>query len=226
MRDLGGIKTADGAEISYGKLVRSAFLGNAEKEDLVGISKIIDLRTPEETKEKPDKTYGIPYLHQPVFEDRVAGISKETRNHWVGAPNMDLIYARITDHHYESFRRTLLTIMEHDYSTGAVLWHCSEGKDRCGMITSLVLEILGVPKDAIMEDYMKTNLFSLEKARMLREKARAEHGDEAAENIYKATIADPTYLEASWEAMGDNYIRGCLGIDEDKILTFRQKILQ
>lgn len=226
MRDLGGIQTADGAVIPSGKLVRSAFLGEAEAEDLAGISQIIDLRTPEETREKPDKTYGIAYVHQPVFEERVNGISKEERNRWVGAPNMDQIYAKITEHHSDSFRRTLLTIMDHDFSTGAVLWHCTEGKDRCGMITSLVLEILGVSRDVIMEDYMKTNLVSLEKARRLREKVRAERGDEAAENIYKATIADPSYLEASWEAMGDNYIRGCLGIDEDRIRAFRQTIFQ
>ena len=94
------------------------------------------------------------------------------------------------------------------------------------MITALVLEILGVSRDVIMEDYMKTNLVSLEKACRIREKVRAERGDEAAENIYKATIADPSYLEASWEAMGDNYIRGCLGIDEDRIRAFRQTIFQ
>ena len=226
MRDLGGIRTVNGEVIPGGKLIRSAFLGNAEAEDLAGISKIIDLRTPGEASEKPDKTYGITYLRQPVFEERVDGISREERNRWVGAPNMDQIYARITDHHFASFRTTLLTIMEHDYSTGAILWHCTEGKDRCGMITALVLEILGVSRDDIMEDYMKTNLINLEKARRIREKIREERGEEAAENIYKATIADPSYLEASWEAMGDNYIRGRLGIDEDRIQTFRQTIFQ
>ncbi len=226
MRDLGGIKTVDGAEISFGKLIRSASLVEAEKEDLKGISKIIDLRTPQETIEKPDKTFGVPYLHQPVFVERVDGITREERARWVGAPNMDQIYARITDHHSASFRTTLLTIMEHDYTTGAVLWHCSEGKDRCGMTTALVLEILGVPRDVIMEDYLKTNLINLEKAKKIREKVREERGEEAAENVYKATIAHPSYLEASWDAMGDDYIKGCLGIDEAIIEKFRKTILQ
>ena len=226
MRDLGGIRTADGAEITYGKLIRSASLTEAEEKDLAGISTVIDLRTPEEVQEKPDKTYGIPYLHQPVFEGRVKGITKENRSKWVGAPDMDIIYARIADHHSESFRKTLHTIMNHDFSTGAILWHCSEGKDRCGITTALILEILGVPRDTIMEDYMKTNLVSMEKARKMSEKVRAERGDVAADNVYRATIADPTYLEAAWDAMGENYIRDCLEIDDAMIRSFRETILQ
>ena len=225
-RDLGGIRTADGAEISYGKLVRSANLVEAEEADLAGISKVIDLRTPEEVQEKPDKTYGVTYLHQPVFEGRVKGITKENRSKWVGAPDMDIIYARIADHHSESFRTTLHTIMNHDFSSGAVLWHCSEGKDRCGITTALILEILGVSRDVIMEDYMKTNLVNLEKARKMREKVLAERGEAEAESIYRAVIADPAYLEAAWDAMGENYIRDCLQIDDAMIGAFRQTILQ
>ena len=34
-----------------------------------------------------------------------------------------------------------MTIMNHDFSSGAILWHCTEGKDRCGLVTALVLEI-------------------------------------------------------------------------------------
>ena len=227
MRDLGGIKTSDGAEISYGKLIRSAYSADAVEEDLTGISTIIDLRTIEETKEKPEIIFdGITYLHQPIFNGRVKGISQESRNRWVGAPDMGEIYARIVDHHFESFRTTLLTIMDHDYSTGAILWHCSEGKDRCGITTALVLEVLGVPRDTIMEDYLKTNQINLEKARRVSELVRAKRGDEAADNVYKATIAHPEYLEAAWGAMGEDYIHGCLGIDDQKIRTFREIILQ
>ena len=42
---------------------------------------------------------------------------------------------------------------------GAVLWHCSIGKDRAGVGTVLLLCALGVPRETIYEDYMKTNLY-------------------------------------------------------------------
>lgn len=40
---------------------------------------------------------------------------------------------------------------------GAVLWHCSMGKDRVGVGTALLLYALGVPMETIMEDYLRTN---------------------------------------------------------------------
>ena len=38
-----------------------------------------------------------------------------------------------------------------------MLWHCSAGKDRVGVGTSLLLTALGVPEDVILEDYVKVN---------------------------------------------------------------------
>ena len=39
------------------------------------------------------------------------------------------------------------------------MWHCSIGKDRAGVGTALLLCILGVPRETIYEDYIKTNLY-------------------------------------------------------------------
>ena len=37
---------------------------------------------------------------------------------------------------------------------GAVLFHCYAGKDRTGIVAALLLALAGVPRDAIVEDYM------------------------------------------------------------------------
>lgn len=42
---------------------------------------------------------------------------------------------------------------------GAILWHCSAGKDRVGIGTAMLLYTLGVDIDSIMEDYMMTGTF-------------------------------------------------------------------
>ena len=47
--------------------------------------------------------------------------------------------------------------MEHDFSKGGVLWHCTEGKDRCGLLSAVLLSALGIEYGTIMEDYMLTN---------------------------------------------------------------------
>ncbi|MBR3245789.1 MAG: tyrosine-protein phosphatase [Parasporobacterium sp.] len=230
MRDLGGIRSSDGRVIRHGMLVRSAALVNAEPEDLVGISTVIDIRTTEETLEKPDITFGQEYLHLPVFDEAVKGVSHESKTDEVEVPKMDIfdmraIYAKIVSLRFKEYSRVLRTIMSHDFSTGAVLWHCTEGKDRCGLTTAMLLEILGIPKDAIMEDYLKTNLVNLEKAEKLKEKLLVERGEVVAERFYRAMIADASYLEAAWDEMGDNYISDRLKIEEPEIMEFREKIL-
>ena len=39
-----------------------------------------------------------------------------------------------------------------DNKNGSTLWHCTEGKDRCGIISALFLSILDVDYSIIMED--------------------------------------------------------------------------
>ncbi|MFI6729110.1 tyrosine-protein phosphatase [Streptomyces sp. R-74717] len=40
---------------------------------------------------------------------------------------------------------------------GGVLLHCAAGKDRTGLVTALLLDLLGVPAEAIVADYARTN---------------------------------------------------------------------
>lgn len=40
---------------------------------------------------------------------------------------------------------------------GSVLWHCTEGKDRCGLLSAIILFLLDVSEEDVMEDYLKTN---------------------------------------------------------------------
>ncbi|MBR6499200.1 MAG: tyrosine-protein phosphatase [Clostridia bacterium] len=225
-RDLGGIRTMDGRKIRQGMLVRSAMLARAEEKDLAGVSAVIDLRTSEERRQEPDTVWGREYLARPVFETLTAGISRESGAEDGGVPDMAGLYAGIIRECAPSFRNILLTVMGHGFSAGAVLWHCSEGKDRCGMVTALVLETLGAGRDAILEDYLKTNAVSLPRARSIREQLAPVKGEDFADRVYRAYIADETYLRAAWEAMGGDYIRGCLKIDEEAIRAFRDAVLE
>ena len=117
-----------------------------------------------------------------------------------------------------------MTIMDHDFSSGAILWHCTEGKDRCGLVTALVLEMLGVDRADIMADYLKTNDVNLPKAIKIKEQLAQSRGEAFAESVYQAFIADSTYLESAWGAMGDNYLDK-IGLKEEDIRVFRAKVL-
>ena len=49
---------------------------------------------------------------------------------------------------------------------GAVLYHCTAGKDRTGTFSALLLTMLGVPRNVVMDDYLLTNQFVATPARV------------------------------------------------------------
>ena len=53
---------------------------------------------------------------------------------------------------------------------GAVLWHCTEGKDRCGLLSATILFLLDVSEDDVMEDYLKTNKAAITRVEKLKKK--------------------------------------------------------
>ena len=168
---------SDGRRIRPGMLVRSAHLSQAEDADLQGIASVIDLRTTGERQEAPDQAHGREYLPIPIFDGVLAGVSHEQETENAGIPDMAILYGRIVRECAASFRRVLLAVMEHDFARGAILWHCTEGKDRCGLTTALALEALGVDRDTILADYLKTNEVNLPKAINIRREVAAIHGE-------------------------------------------------
>ena len=172
---------------------------------------------------------GREYLPIPIFEkvnEEINGVSHEEKKQQSLIPDMAVLYGILMREYTGSFRRVMTAVLEHDYSKGAVLWHCSEGKDRCGMTAALVLEALGVDREIILEDYLKTNLVNLPKAVAIRDRLMETQGPEMAQTAYQAFIADERYLQAAWEEMGSDYLTGRLGIPEEALEAFRNTVLE
>ena len=127
----------------------------------------------------------------------------------------------------EAFRRVLKVCFENDYESGSVLWHCSEGKDRCGITAALLLEALGVDRKIILEDYLETNTTNIPKAEFVRDRELQKSGDAArAKCLYQAFVADERYIRNAWEAMGTHYLTDCLGFSEEELQSFRNRVLE
>ena len=227
MRDLGGLRTGDGRKIRPGMLIRSAQLAQAGAEELEHVAAVIDLRTIKEREEMPDLVYSCRYLPMPVFDEFKPGVShEEEAKQTPKLPDMAVLYGILVRNYMDSFRNILTAIMHHDFSEGAILWHCTEGKDRCGITTAMILELLGVDRNTIMEDYLKTNLVNLPKAAAIREKLAAERGQEFADSVYQAYIADEKYLRSAWEAIGDVSLPEKLGISAEAVEAFKNTVLE
>lgn len=244
-RDLGGLRAADGRVIAPGLLIRSANLAEATEADVrilrekYHLAKIIDLRTEAERREKPDAAMDtVEYLPIPIFEAGVAGISHEQQNGSAQLlailPKMEPLYRRMVTEPScrENLGRAARCVMEHDFSRGSVLWHCTEGKDRCGLLSAVLLLALGTDRSAIMEDYLLTNRVNAPKAeRYARQMRAAGKSEMEAAAIRDVFLAKREYLSAAFSAIdaqfsdADAFLRDGLSLSEELIDRFRSSVL-
>ena len=159
-RDLGGIETKYG-KIRKGALIRGAKLNKITTKDFEKLTKkynfhtVIDLRSKREIEEKPDRQFkNINYISIPIFDKSTPGITHEEQPGGIlkSKINMvDLYQEILTGEYLEKIGevvRTIMNLEEDDYS---VFLHCSAGKDRTGIITAILLTILGVNRDTIIK---------------------------------------------------------------------------
>lgn len=148
-RGLGSIPLGNGSVFRNGMVFRSGalcFITKADAEKLLGfkIKTVVDLRIDREiAREGPDKPYflsGIPNpVRLPMTNSR--GLGQEAY-HYLIRENATVI---------SSFFKLLAS--EDNYP---LLFHCSAGKDRTGILTALLLEMLGADRDTIMDDYLES----------------------------------------------------------------------
>lgn len=221
-RDLGGFPTTDGRQIRAKHLIRSGELSHLTDKDCQILKEefrlhtVVDFRTNMERAEKPDFLIpAVRFLANPILDEAAMGITREASTDsnigdsmrlLLDDPNFTItgymsdIYRTIiadprSQAHYRQFFEILLDNPEPD---GAILWHCTAGKDRVGTGTAMLLTALGVPHHLILQDYLMTNQF------MQTELARAEKATD--DPAYRAVLKDifcvkPQYIETAFAEM-------------------------
>ena len=141
-----------------GRLIRSDHLGKltGDGRDAMlayGVATVIDLRSPDELVHTPNPfaaaaAAGMRYLHLPLIDDqnmRKLGESDDMLDR----------YLTIVEKRPAAFRDVFAAIAESD---GGVLFHCFAGKDRTGLVAAMLLEMAGVGREHIADDYGATDL--------------------------------------------------------------------
>lgn len=256
-RDLGGMKTADGRQIKKGRLIRSEQLVGLSSKDKAKLEEIldtvVDFRNAEEADDQPDCILsGVRYVANPILESAIAGVSREEESddklvaNLVFKPEeaseyMRSMYRKFISGYSISSYSNFIRILLEDHEK-AVLWHCSAGKDRAGVGAVIIEEILGVPRETIISDYLKTLDYlpgyvatyrkyitsEIEKSRPLSDQEK-KVVSEAVGNLFGL---DRSYIEAYYEAVrkefGDfgTFIRRGLGLSEEQIRKLRSDYLE
>ena len=175
-RDLGGVQTVDGRTVKSKMLYRGATLKKLTNKDVqllkdeYRLSTIIDLRTKKEAEEQPDAVVeGVKYFHMPVLTDAAVGVSHEKKVHSFSSlklmpPMQDMYVNMVKGETLDNLVRIMKAVLSFADDDYAVLFHCTVGKDRTGILAALILSFLGVDRDTIVCDYLISNRFTCKKA--------------------------------------------------------------
>ena len=159
-RDLGGYRNSQGQIVRWRRLFRSDALQDMTPSDAVyameelGIRLVVDLRNPDEADRDgkgPLPGMGAGYTHHPLLLER--GFPPFTGGDVV--ERLSSTYLWLVHNSGPRVAAAVNAIADADGS--GVVFHCSAGKDRTGLLAAMILEVLGVDADTIKADYLLTN---------------------------------------------------------------------
>ena len=155
VRDLGGLPARDGRITRRGRIFRGELLPSLLDEDVetlvrrAGLRTVVDLRTRAEIRHHPGDwlRHGVAWVNAPLRLGGFGPVPDAGDDHvegyigfLMGRPQAIVLAAE-----------TLMADGSHP-----ALFHCAAGKDRTGVICALLLDVLGVEREAIGADYALT----------------------------------------------------------------------
>jgi protein-tyrosine phosphatase len=159
VRDLGGLYTLNGGQTRWRAFVRSDNLGRLNLEGTqallaYGVKIIIDLRDTQEIVILPPvEIISPPHLITPLFHNiPVIDIDRHK-----GTGSFDHL-GSLTELYVwtlETFKKNIARVISlmANSTEGTIAFYCHSGKDRTGMITAILLDLVEVPRLVIAEDY-------------------------------------------------------------------------
>jgi len=224
-------------------LLRSAHLRNATPQDIsdlkeyFALSEILDLRDTAEQNELPDAVVpGAVHVDAAVFRSGQLGITHEKNlpPYEIYPPMREVYIKFVTEEPVcGNLAKAVRRVLTHDYDSGAILWHCFGGKDRCGMVAALTLSVLGVSYETIMDDYMMTNIEAKPRAEEAYKKVLERGGPQKeADFEYDANIADENFLNGAFDEMlkrygnAETFLKEKGGVTDEELDAFRGRMLE
>ncbi len=156
-RDLGGYESRFGGRVRERRLFRSDSHANLTPADVeavlnLGVRAAIDLRTPFELTRDPSKLAGVDkivYVSIPL-SDRV----QDPSGAQAFPASMGALYVNLLDNAPGALLTVFQAILEN--GAGGVVFNCTAGKDRTGVVAALILDLLGVGREEIIQNYAVT----------------------------------------------------------------------
>ncbi|MAI77780.1 MAG: protein tyrosine phosphatase [Deltaproteobacteria bacterium] len=231
-RDLGGYMTAEGQRFRTGLVFRSDGLQHLTPADLnklsdeIELGHVIDLRSQEEVDEvgRGPIAEQVTIHHVPLF----AGVSSsaDAKATFEMPADMGELYFLMLTFAQQPIAEVIRLLAHED---APAVFHCAAGKDRTGVISAILLSLLGVPEDTIVADYA----FSRQNIDLINQRL-----DQA--NTYQAFMgslpegaydADPACMETFLRKVKEEHdsVEGWamhVGLNEGDLRAMKEKLLE
>ena len=256
-RDMGGLVMQDGRTVCFGKLVRSGKLVKATDADVAilqdryHLSDVFDFRFALEMSEASDRVIsGVTYTQVSTMPQKLIELQKQfgAGSGQLSTPGtIDVLMKYAFDPEVQEMVKQLYPIIVTDPQSqanygkflhgvldakGGVLWHCSEGKDRCGWGSAFLLAALGASRQVIVEDFDKSNESYATEVEALSAQVRDMKGGEGAVEFIQAMVGVSTKnFEATLDLIDqqygsmEQYLENQLGFSKEDQNLLRAKYL-
>ncbi|MDQ0646182.1 protein-tyrosine phosphatase [Microbacterium natoriense] len=249
-RDTGGTPLAAGGVTRAGVLYRSDALGGITDDGIRTLSEspigtIVDFRSEFERVEAPNRLgtersfveVGIPLLEgsmtgmpSPADLGDLGDLDGEAARAMLSRiPSLAELYVGMLGSAAASFAEVARLVARPADDHGAVLVHCTAGKDRTGVATALLLDAAGADRAAVVADYAQSeeNLAGEWAERML-ERARSWGMPLVPALTDLVTATPPQAIEAAFAWIDERggsaeYLRGG-GLSDDDFEALRERI--
>jgi protein-tyrosine phosphatase len=250
LRDVGGYSTRDGTVVRRGLVFRSDQLNPITPDDMkkiaaLGLKENFDLRTEAERDKLPDQLPpGVKEIWLDVLaDDKGAGpahvmellADPKKANAVLGsgkaADQFITAYREFTrlPSANSAYRELFLKLGAQEGPSQISLFHCTTGKDRTGWAGAALLTLLGVPKDVVYQDYLRSNDYILPAYKDFIDHFVAGGGDLSIMHDILGVKAE--YLDASFDEVNtrygsiEGYFEKGLGIDRAGQQRLRKRFL-
>jgi protein-tyrosine phosphatase len=240
-RDLGGYPTFDNRRVRWGRVYRSSALSQATDDDVAeligrGIRFICDLRSGPERLAAPNawaavagiESWGLPPMEnvgdsRQLLEASLVSV-EETR------ALMMRTYRQIPFDQARGYAHAFARLAR---DSTPLLFHCSAGKDRSGVAAALLLDVLGVSREAISRDYLLSNRVRAQiEAAFVADPRHELAARDLSRSWSPLMDADAWYLAAMFDAVESQrgsvagYFSADLGIDAAGLGALRAQLLE
>lgn len=228
-RDLGGLVTATGQRTAYHRFVRSDEPSALTAQDLVSllsypIRTVIDLRSEGEMQRRVNPFRDHPdicFWNVSLFQTDPDALDDPTVQvairHSLGELYIHLLETRQTQ--LAHIFRCIL-----DAPQGAILFHCTLGKDRTGIIAALLLSLVRVSHEDIIRNYSVTydNIRPIVDPKIADSSPETQHILKSCPKNMELFL---DYLDKHYEGSSSMYLKS-IGLSEAEIGSLVYRILE